>query len=89
VLRATVRDEVRQVVREEIQSALAAYEQCRREREVDRLIPLAEAARRSGVTPKALRSRCERGSIAAATKIGGRWHLPLAALNRGSSLDRL
>jgi hypothetical protein len=75
-----IRAAIRTVMREEARGALADHRAEQQEREGARLVPLAEAAKRAGLTMKALRSRCERGSIDGATKIGGRWHLPLSAV---------
>lgn len=51
-----------------------------RDRESTKLLPLAQAAVRLGLSQKALHSRCERGSVQGATKIGGRWHVRLRSL---------
>ena len=79
-LEAALREVMRIVVREEARSALADHRAEERERESTKLLPLAEAAVRLGLSQKALRSRCERGSISGAKRIGGRWHIPLRAV---------
>jgi hypothetical protein len=79
-LEAAVREILRVVVREEARSALADHRAEERERESTKLIPLPEAAVRLGLSQKALRSRCERGSVSGAKRIGGRWHIPVRAV---------
>jgi hypothetical protein len=79
-LEAALCEVLRVVVREEARSALADHRAEEREREATKLVPLAEAAVRLGLSPKALRSRCERGSVSGAKRIGGRWHMPLRAV---------
>lgn len=79
-LEAALREVVRVVIREEARSALADHRAEEREREATKLVPLADAAVRLGLSQKALRSRCERGSVSGAKRIGGRWHLPLIGL---------
>jgi hypothetical protein len=71
---------VRVVIREEARSALADHRAEEQEREATKLLPLPAAAVRLGLSPKALRSRCERGSVSGAKRIGGRWHVPLRAV---------
>jgi hypothetical protein len=68
---------IREEVRAELRAALAEHRQEERSREATKLVPLVEAARKLGLTPKALRARIERGSIEGATKIGGRGHLSM------------
>jgi hypothetical protein len=77
-LEAALREVLRVVIREEARSALADHRAEERERESTKLVPLREAAVRLGLSQKALRSRCERGSVSGAKRIGGRWHLPCA-----------
>lgn len=79
-LEASLREVFRMVIREEARSALADHRAEERERESTKLLPLAEAAVRLGLSQKALRSRCERGSVSGAKRIGGRWHIPLRAV---------
>jgi hypothetical protein len=79
-LEAALREVLRVVVREEARSALADHSAEERERDSTKLVPLREAAARLGLSQKALRSRCERGSVSGAKRIGGRWHLPLRAV---------
>jgi hypothetical protein len=79
-LEAALREVVRGVIREEARSALADHRAEEHEREATKLVPLTAAAARLGLSPKALRSRCERGSVSGAKRIGGRWHLPLISL---------
>jgi hypothetical protein len=75
-----LREIMRAAVREEARSALADHRAEEREREGTKLVPLPDAAARLGLTVKALRSRCERGSVSGARRIGGRWHLPISAV---------
>ena len=75
---AAVKAAVREVVREETAGALAAHRAEERTNEAAKLLPLPEAADYLGISKKALRSRIERGSVPGATKIGERWHVPLA-----------
>ena len=77
---------VRRVMREEARSALADHRAEERKADGTKLMPLHEAAGRLGITTKALRSRIERGSVEGATKIGGRWHLPVGALPGAESI---
>jgi hypothetical protein len=79
-LEAALREVVRVVIREEARSALADHRAEEQEREAMKLLPLPAAAARLGLSPKALRSRCERGSVSGAKRIGGRWHVPLRAV---------
>jgi hypothetical protein len=81
-IRAVLRDEVRA----EARAALADHRTREQEREGTRLVPLAVAARALGLTPKALRSRIERGSVEGATRIGGRWHVPLGVVRTAEIL---
>jgi len=71
-------DLVRGVIREELYAAFADHRAELQSRQSTRLVPLAQAAQRLGLTPKALRSRIERGSVAGAVRIGGRWHVTVA-----------
>ena len=79
-LETALREVVRGVVCEEARSALADDRAEEREREATKLLPLAEAARKLGVTAKALRSRIDRGTVVGARRVGGRWHLPISAV---------
>jgi hypothetical protein len=74
---AAIRLVIREEVRSELRAALAEHRQEERSHEGSKLVPLVEAARKLGLTPKALRARIERGSIDGATKIGGRWHVSM------------
>ena len=78
-LAAAFGDLVRGVIREELYAAFADHRAELRSRQSTRLMPLAQAAQRLGLTPKALRSRIERGSVAGAVRIGGRWHVAIGA----------
>jgi len=78
-LAAAFGDLVRGVIREELYAAFADHRAEMRSRQSTRLVPLAQAAQRLGLTPKALRSRIERGSVAGAVRIGGRWHVAIGA----------
>ncbi len=75
-IRAAVRDEIRA----EARSALADHRAQEREREGTRLVPLVERAAQLHISTKALRARIERGSVPGATKVGGRWHVPVGTL---------
>jgi hypothetical protein len=81
-IRAVLRDEVRA----EARAALADHRAREQEREGTRLVPLAVAAKALGLTPKALRSRIERGSVEGAARIGGRWHVPLGTVRTAEIL---
>ena len=70
----------RRAIRDELREALADERALAREADTARLVPLDAAARHYGITPKALRNRIERGSIDGASKLGGRWHVPLGTL---------
>ncbi len=74
---AAIRLVIREEVRAELRAALAEHRQEERSREASKLVPLVDAARKLGLTPKALRARIERGSVEGATKIGGRWHVSM------------
>ena len=76
-LTAALGDLVRGVIREELYAAFADHRAELQARQRTRLVPLAQAAQRLGLTPKALRSRIERGSVAGAVRIGGRWHVAI------------
>jgi len=76
-LAAAFGDLVRGAIREELYAAFADHRAEMRSRQSTRLMPLAQAAQRLGLTPKALRSRIERGSVAGAVRIGGRWHVAI------------
>ena len=76
-LEMALREVVRGVIREEARSALADHRAEEREREATKLVPLADAAARLGLSQKALRSRCGRGSVPGAVRIGRRWHVAL------------
>jgi hypothetical protein len=71
-LAAVFGDLVRGVIREELCAAFADHRAELQSVHSTRLVPLAQAAQRLGLTPKALRSRIERGSVAGAVRIGGR-----------------
>jgi len=76
-LAAAFGDLVRGVIREELYAAFADHRAELRSHQNTRLVPLAQAAQRLGLTPKALRSRIERGSVAGAVRTGGRWHVAI------------
>jgi len=77
-LAAAFGDLVRGVIREELYAAFADHRAELQSRQSTRLVLLAQAAQRLGLTPKALRSRIERGSVAGAVRIGGRWHVAVS-----------
>ena len=79
-----IRAAVRHEVRAEMLAALADHRAQERERDDSKLVPLADAAARMGLTPKALRSRIERGSVPGAVRVGGRWHVAVSATNGAS-----
>jgi hypothetical protein len=85
-LAAAFGDLVRGVIREELHVALADHRAELQSRQRRRLVPLAQAAERLGLTPKALRSRIERGSVAGAVRIGGRWHVAIGDAGPGEEI---
>jgi hypothetical protein len=87
-LTAALSEVLRSVVRDELRAALADHRQQERERDAARLLPLPEAARRLGLTAKALRSRIERGSVAGARRVGGRWHVPVGGVDENGADNR-